>query len=199
MDYLRIPRIYSAGVSSASVPITHAPRFDDVQGILNTSLTGANKWTYRQYRNTGLVVPFLADGDFFTQIVQMPHRKKLGTNVGSFHIHWITTAAATGTVIWDYAWGFYNENGTTPIPDTLPNTGSTTWNITAADRYLPKVMTIIPDIPPPAEEGYSAILLVKVQRNGGTWGNSNEIGIRYVDCHVEVDRFGSVGQFSDTP
>jgi hypothetical protein len=142
-------------------------------------------------------MPFLANGDYFTQIVQMPHKKKLGAALGSLHLHWITTAAATGTVIWDYSWGFYNENGSEPIGDTLPNTGTTTWNITAADQYLPKVRGIIPSIPAPVDETYSAILLVKIARNGGTWGNNNEIGIRYVDCHVPIDRHGSIEEFSD--
>lgn len=182
--------------SLMSASDSYSSRYDDVQGIIGTSLTGANRWTYKEYRNTGLVMPFLADGDYFTQIIQMPHRKKLGEDLGSFHLHWITEDAADGTVIWDYAWGFYNENGTEPIPDTLPNTGSTTWDVTAADQYLPKVKGIIPTIPALVDEGYSAILLVKVARNGGTW-SGNDIGIRYVDVHVPLDRHGSVGEYHD--
>jgi len=176
---------------------TYPVSYDDVQGIVGTALTGANQWTTRQYRNTGLVFPFLANADFFTQIIQMPHRKKLGAPVESVHLHWITTAAVTGTVIWDFNWGFYNENGADPIPDVLPNAGSVTWNISAADQFLPKVDTLISDIPAPVNEEYSAILLVRVARNGGTFGNNNEIGIRYVDAHVPVDRFGSINEFSD--
>jgi hypothetical protein len=185
------------GILFSAKPAELAESFDDAQGILGTSLSGANQWTSRQYRNTGLVIPFLANADYFTQIVQMPHSKKLGSPVASFHLHWITTAAVTGTIIWDWAWGFYNENGTDPIPDTLPNTGQTTWNIAAADQYLPKVTGLINSIPAPTNETYSAILLVRCTRNGGTFGNNNEIGIRYADCHVLKDRVGSENEFYD--
>lgn len=175
----------------------HRVAYDDVQGTVGTALSGAAQYTLRQYRSTGLVLPYLANGDYFTQIVQMPHTKKLGEPVASFHLHWITEAAVTGTIVFDWAWGFYNENGSTPIPATLPNTGQTTLSINATDQYLPKVSSLINNIPAPANEGYSAILLVKVARNGGTFGNNNEIAIRYVDCHVPIDRFGSAQEYHD--
>jgi hypothetical protein len=177
--------------------LAHSPTFDDIQGTVGTALTGAAQYTLKQYRNTGLVLPYMANGDFFTQIIQMPHRKKLGTAVPSVHLHWITELAVTGTIIFDWAWGFYNENGAVPVPNTLPNTGQTTISIAAADQYLPKISGIVSNIPAPTNETYSAILLVKVARNGGTFGNNNEIAIRYVDAHVECDRFGSRQEYTD--
>lgn len=185
------------GAPAIPVGARYGVAYEDVQGIIGTALTGANQWTVRQYRNTGLVMPFLANGDFFTHIIQMPHRKKLGSPIASFHLHWITTAAVDGTVIWEWSWGWYNENGNDIIPDTLPNTGTTTWNITTADQYKFRVKSIINTIPAPVNEGYSSVLLVKCGRNGGTFGNNNEIGIRYVDCHVPLDRFGSIAEYHD--
>ena len=102
-----------------------------------------------------------------------------------------TALSATPWVITDkgvelYGWVIINPNAVTVYVKVFataePEVGTTT------------PLTIIPA---PANEGYSAILLVKVARNGGTFGNNNEIAIRYVDCHVPIDRFGSVQEYHD--
>jgi len=175
-------------------------RYDDIQGKLETALTGITSYTFRQYRSTGLVYPYIANNDIFTYTIQFSHRKKLGSNLGDFHLHWITevdTSVSNGTVLLNYAWGWYNEEGTSPIPAVLPNTGQSTLVVGATDRYYPKLFVLFSNIQPPANETYSSMLYVKVQRVGGTFGNTNEIAIRYVDAHFLANKKGSYNTFYD--
>lgn len=171
------------------------PRYDDqISHPAQTALTGVTQWTLRQIRSTGIVVPHLADADVFSVSVQMPHRKQQGSAIKSFHIHYMPVASANGTIIFDYSWGFFNADSA--IPSTLPNTGSITLTLATTDQYKHKIFTLISDLLV-GSETYSGMLLVKIARNGGTWGASNEIALLSHDCHILIDRLGSVSETSD--
>lgn len=179
--------------------ITGHKYFDDIQGMLQTALSGVTAYTYRQYRNTGMVYPHIAQSDIFSMTYQFSHRKKLGENVESVHIHYIPIASANGDILIEYAWGWYNYEDT--IPDTLPNTGSKIISLVTTDQYKLKITPLIEDITPPAEEDYSSILMVRLTRAtpaGTNWGASNEIALVYLDAHMPVDRYGSYYEYSDT-
>jgi len=167
-------------------------KHDDIQGILQTALVGVTAYTFRQYRNTGIVLPHVAENDVFSFVCQMPHRKLLGSKLDSVHIHYIPVAAADGDILINFAWGWYNIG--TAVPDTLPNTGSKIISIASADQYKSNLSQVIVNLSPPANEQYSSILYVKMTRvtpAGTNWGASNEIAIEYVDAHFVADRLGS--------
>lgn len=174
---------------------------DDIQGVLGTAVAGATSWTPLQYRTTGIVFNGVrqSDKDVFTMVFQMPHRKKLQTPIDSVHLHWITEVAKTGSWNLNYAWGWYDEEGGVAIPATLPNTGTVSVSVAAADQYIPKMTSLIINLAPPTVETYSSILYVKFQLNnvsGGVAGGDYLL-IRYLDAHFEVDRLGSINEASD--
>jgi hypothetical protein len=176
--------------------ITGHKYHDDIQGILQTALTGVTQYTFRQYRNTGMVMPHIARGDVFSMTFQMPHRKYLGSALDSVHLHFIPLAAADGNVIIDFAWGWYNTNSV--VPDVLPYTGSKTIPLVAADQYKQKLATVVVNLAAPASEEYSSVLFVKCTRatTGDTWG-TGELALDYMDAHYLVDRFGSYLEAAD--
>ena len=171
-------------------------RHDDQQGVLGTAVSGATQWTPAQYRNTGIVVNNIQNNDVFTMIFQFTHRRKLQSALDSVHLHWITQLAVTGTLIIDYTWGWYNTAGTAPIPETLPNTGSVTINIAAADQYIPKVTSLITNLTSPTGESGSSLLFCRFIVNGGTYGGTNPICILYVDAHTIVNKQGTVTEIA---
>lgn len=171
------------------------PAHDDMKGIISSALVGATQYTLRQYRTTKIVCPHMANTDVLSFSCQIYHRKKLGTNADSFHLHYIPIASANGTIVFDWAWGWYNIGDI--IPATLPNTGSTTITLATTDQYKYKIDSIITNMTPPTNEGYGSYLLVSITRNGGTWGASNEIAILDSDAHVLVDRTGSYNEYTD--
>lgn len=169
------------------------PRYDDTITLpAQTALVGVTQWTLRQIRTTGIVAPHIADSDIFSVAVQMPHRKQQKVPIKSLHIHYIPVAAVTGNIVLNYEYGFYNGSG--QIPDTLPNTGNVTINLVGSDQYKIKYDAILSNIQVP-NETYSNILLVKVTRASSTY--SGEIALVSYDCHIPVDRLGSVSETSD--
>ncbi len=173
----------------------NSSRHKDSFGFLRTALTGVTSWTDRQYRHTMVVLPHLANGDIASYNVQLNHDKVLQTYADGFHIHFIPLAAVTGTILIDFAWGWYSMDDT--IPDTLPNTGTATLSIDSTDQYKHKLFEIISNMAPPSTEGYSSFILIVIGRNGGTYGNSNEIAILGADIHYITDRNGSINEYTD--
>jgi hypothetical protein len=172
------------------------PAWDDMQGEIQTALTGVTQFTNRQIRTTGIVCPHLATNDIVSYRFQFKHAKKMQTAVGSMHFHVIPVASANGNIKFTYTWGWYNPNDGDVIPDTLPNTGDSGDILLATtDQYKMKLVSIIPSIPVPmAVEKPSSILMVKITRvapTGSDWGASNEIALLYGDIHFQQDGFGS--------
>jgi len=170
--------------------------YDDIQGVIATALTGVTQYTFRQYRTTGMVYPHVANNDIFAMTFQMPHRKKLSSNIASIHIHYIPIASDTGVVTLNTYYGFYNAEAST-IPAILPSVSTTTINITPSDQYVLNYATITLNIAYPNPEGYSSILMSKTTRTDVGDSYSGEIAIVYMDAHIQVDRKGSYNELSD--
>ena len=173
---------------------------DDIQGILQTATAGVTAYTMRQYRNTGIVMPHVAQGDVWAMIFQFSHRKQLETVCDSVHLHYIPIAAANGDIQINYEWGWYNPNDGSIIPDTLPNTGSKVITLSTTDQYKLKISGLINNLQYPDSEDYSSLLFVKCTRvapSGTNWGAINEFAIGYMDAHFSVTRFGSYNEYSD--
>ena len=176
---------------------------DDIQGILGTALVGVTTWTPAQYRSTGIVMNNIQSGDVFSMVFQMPHRKKLGSNLDSVHLHYIPNSSANGNIAFTYSWGWYGHGDT--VPSTLPNTGTTS-NIAllTTDQYKLKLSSLLTNIAHPGTEGYSDILFVKfvaaAPSSGTNWwseGGTNTIAIVYMDAHYITDRNGSLNEATD--
>lgn len=179
--------------------LRHEVAHDDMRGYITTALAGATAFTNRIYRNTGIAFPHIADTDVLAFTSQIYHRKKMGSNADSFHIHYIPIGSANGSIVFNVAWGWYNVNDI--IPDTLPNTTTATLNLVTTDQYKYGIFSVLTNIAPPTNEGYGSFFFCRIARNGGTWApagvNANELCILDADLHVLVDRNGSQYEFSD--
>lgn len=178
------------------------PRHDDMLGVIQSAAAGGTAWTYAALGDTGFLMGQLANNstDIVQLKIQVPHRRKLGSNLDSIHMHVVleTAISATETVVIDqasYVWlnvgdAISASANWTSIPDftyTAPVGGY------PAKTYL--IWSIIQNVAPPPNEGYGGILLVKMRRGNGTY--SGDIGILDIDAHTQVDRFGSLNEASD--
>ena len=171
-------------------------RIDDILGDINTATGGGATWQTLQIRNTGLVKPHIQNGDYFSITLQLPHTRKLGSSIVSYHMHYVPIAAANGTILFDCQWGWFNPGDT--IPDTLPNVvNGVELTLATTDQYKYKIHSFISEVAAPLGEGYGSIFMAKITRNNtGTWGNG-KINVLYVDAHMYVDRNGSINEFTD--
>lgn len=180
------------------------PAHDDIQGVLGTALAGVTTFTPRRLRTTGIVLNHVTSGDVFSMVFQFPHRKKLGTIIDSVHLHYIPVASKDGNVAFTYAWGWYNHGDT--IPNTLPNTGTTSdIALLTTDQYKQKISILTSNMALPAsgDDVYSSILYIvftAAAPAAGTnwWTTGNELAIAYMDAHYVTDRNGSLNETTDS-
>jgi len=177
------------------------PTYDDQQGQYITALTGVTVTTLKQVRTTGIPMYHVTSGDVMGMIFQFSHRKCLGRNLGSIHLHYIPIVAKDGNIAFTYSWEWMSHGGV--IPDTLSNTGTVAdIGLVSADQYKLKYSNLITNLAHPGTENYSDILFVKltaVAPAAGTnwWTTGNEIAIAYMDAHYIIDRNGSLNETSD--
>jgi len=170
----------------------------DSFGQLQTELTGGGQWTPRLIRTTKIVAPHIAKLDVFTYKCQFNHEKKLSTNLDDFHIHLIPIGAVTGgeIIALDYAYGWYTTGNT--FPDTLPNTGTATINLSAGDQYKILIKGLLSDLTFPASEGYSSLLFVQfTRRNDGQDTYAGEFALLDGDAHYQTNHLGSYNTITD--
>jgi len=195
------------------------PRYTDQLGAVASAERGPTAPTTLPWPNAGGAPDFRMeffrhDQDVALSIpVQFPHGRRLGSNLGDFHLHLIpmvnpTTPGVDDNVRFDYAYYWLN-NFTDAMPDrNLWTTGVKNWTVPAAAQYKMYVVDLFSDIAPPASEGYSSILFITFQRSGTNVGDTFNVnstlstqqanlGIASIDAHYLVDRFGSFNEASD--
>ena len=180
------------------------PHHDDMQGIMTTVAGGSALGTLA-IRDTGCtMLSFQNDNDdIAVQVYQFSHRKKLGTNADSLHLHYYLPSApsANQTVIFNWWYTWYNNGGVIPAianwitgsPKILTFTGTEL-------QYSTGLVSIITNLVAPTNEAYSSILRVKVLRNstgGGSDTYDDDLGIDYFDVHYITDRNGSLNEAAD--
>lgn len=183
------------------------PRWDDQQGQVGSVLTGPAVWTMDTYRDTGFTIPCLRhdQDDVVELIFQFKHIKKLQTSI-NLHVHSIPLAATGGNVYWSYKYTWVQAEVIIPA-NTEWSTGNITMPIASNDLYKEKIFTLL-SINPPTVEKYSDILLIKLTRLGSnqldTYSTNKDhgtvqanIGILYFDCHFNVNKLGSLLEFTD--
>ncbi len=180
------------------------PVLDDQQGNVGTALTGNVQWSIAQYRDTGLLVPFLRrdQNDFINLIFQFSHRRQPATSA-VIHAHLLPMAGADGNVYWSWAYFWGLSHNTTVIPAAVGWTaGNTTTPLLGASQYKLGQYGIVTATPAPdATEDTSSVLFMKLSRlgtnildtyqgNAGAGVASENLGVVYVDAHFTADRQG---------
>lgn len=185
-------------------------RIDDMLGSVQAAAAVA-ALTTEQYRDTGFSMPFFRhdQDDALHLTFQFSHRKRLGSNLASVHIHCIpmVSPAAPENVYFGYNYTWQNADGTFPANASWVS-GNSTMTVGISDGFDGRLHSIIADIEPPASEGYSSFLLVTITRLG-TDGNDTydtakvggtaqaNLGLLGIDCHYETNRRGSIEELTD--
>jgi len=190
--------------------VRYQEAYNDSFGVLETAIGGAAQWTIEQYWDTGFLSYKLRhdQNDFFQLKTQFDHTRKLATVLGDMHIHITPLAATPGDIYLSIAYHWHTFGDVIPQIVSWQATNATI-PILAADqfKYLIKPLGVI--INPPASEGYSSSLLMKVTRLGtnllDTYSGSSGDGgtaaanvvLWYMDAHTLQNRFGSIGTATD--
>lgn len=176
--------------------------YDDLQGIVGTAI-GASALGTITIRDANF--PILAfqniNDDVISLQFQMPHSKKLNTNIDSLHVHaYLPIAPTVGdTVIFDYQFVFINNSDITPAVSGW-TVGRSTHTFSGSEpQYSNQKINIVTDIPYPTNEGTSSILLFRAIRDSlgvGSDTYDSDIGILYTDVHIQKNRLGSYNEYN---
>lgn len=183
-------------------------RFDsahnDMWGQIQSAQTGGTAWSIEAITGTTQIVGALRNNssDIVQTTIQVPHSRKLNTNLDSIHIHYVLQAASNlnDTIVFTgkYCWIQPGDIIPASISWTAMSGAGLTLNLGAAKsvRYY-GVHSIETNIPCPASpnEGYGGILLIEITRGNGTYAGN--FGILYIDAHTPIDRAGSYNEISD--
>jgi hypothetical protein len=181
-------------------------------GIIQSAAAGGTAWTFASIgsagggTDTGFLAGLLANNstDIVQLKIQVPHRRKLLSNLDSFHMHVVTELAMTAgqTVIMDqmsYQWirpgdAIAATASWIAIPDftyTAPVGGH------PANTY--HLWSLLSNIAIPAGwsgvEGYGGMILLKIRRGNGT--HTGRVAVLDVDAHTIIDRMGSLNEATD--
>jgi hypothetical protein len=181
--------------------------FDDVRVEPTVRGTGPKAPTYTNYLAGGS-----ASGLYFYLFdnalaasekevnfkLQMPHGKLLNSAI-HLHVHWLptTTGNAGDKVRWGLEYTKANVNATFGAvgayiyADTALSPPSST--PTAHTHYLTEFADISM-----TGDALSTILLCRLFRNSSDAADTfaGDVGLLYIDCHVEFDRFGSDAEYT---
>jgi hypothetical protein len=177
-------------------------KYDDMLGVISSAAGGGTAWNFAALGDTGFLMGKLrTSGDIVQLRIQVPHRRKLGSNLSSIHLHVVLETAINEneTVVLDqmsYVWLKVGD----AIPASASWTSISNFTFTApagghaAQTYL--LWNIATNVAPPSNEGYGGMLLVKIRRTTGTT-YTGELGILDVDAHSPMDRMGSILDHTD--
>jgi len=169
-------------------------RWTDISVPATASLKGVNSKPDYDYTELGLLFPENDTTETVNLVVQMDHRKALGTPI-HFHFHYIQTSAAEPTFICEYR--FYNNGGNVPATWTQLSTADVAEGATkAALPYTSGSLLQVGAfafIDPPADETVSANLEIKMWRDDADV--TGDVLVKYLDTHYQMDTDGSRLEF----
>ena len=176
---------------------------NDMLGKLQSAQTGGTAWTIEAITGTTFIVGALASSNDVVQTtIQVPHTRKLGSNLDSIHIHYAlqgnSTAGNTVTFTGKYVW--VQPGNVIPADASwiaMAGAGLTlTLGTHLAGYYGIHAIQANVACPAGTSEGYGGMLLISITRTAtGTYGA--RLAILDVDAHTIVDRKGSVNEASD--
>ena len=170
--------------------IGDATTWDDFSVPLTRDKQGQSTKPDYDFTNLGLLFPQNDDSEIVYLVVQMPHRKKMNSDV-KLHIHYIQAGAVKPTFKIDYK--FYNNGEIVPGDWTTISTADGNKGIFT---YGSGSMLQIATFPAVSltDELISANLDMKLYRDDNDV--SGDIITKYIDFHFEIDMQGSRSEFS---
>ena len=178
------------------------PAHDDIIGIIDTGIAGANQWLVANFRDTLFPLRFLRNNsnDFFCVNAQSPHWRQQNAPIDSIHIHYVlnTAYAANQTLLFDLYWTWVIPNTTIPALATWNQSLGISVVLDAVNpiaQFTNGIFSLATNIAAPSPDGYGIGILFRIVRGNGTY--SGDLGILNADLHVLRDRSGSQSEFSD--
>jgi hypothetical protein len=174
---------------------------DDMLGEVRSAISGATQWDTGQINDTGFILGWLKNNssDFFQAKIQICHRRYLGQNLDSIHVHYLLESASTlnETILFTGAYVWIKPGSIIPANSgwTALSGAGLTLTLTTQSAYYYGIHLLQTNIAPPVNEGYGGILLIKVTRGNGT--HTGRFGILDCDVHTPINRLGSYNEASD--
>ena len=159
--------------------------WDDFSVPLTRDKQGQSAKPDYDFTNLGLLFPQNDDTEIVYLVMQMQHRKLLGSDI-KLHVHYIQSEATQPTFKVDYK--FYNNGAAVPgswttLSTADGNKGSLPY--TAGDMMQ---KAIFPAISAPANETVSANIDIKFYRDDNDL--TGDSLAKYFDFHYQIDRMG---------
>jgi hypothetical protein len=165
--------------------------WDDFSVPLTRDKQGQNEKPDYDFTNLGLLFPQNTASEIVYLVLQMPHRKRLGSSI-QLHVHYIQSNATQPTFKADYK--FYNNGAAVPGSFTTVSTADGNKGIFTYSSGSIMQIASFPPIVAPDSETVSANLDVKFYRDDNDL--TGDCLAKYLDFHYEIDSFGSAGEFT---
>lgn len=170
-----------------------ATTFDDLSMPAISTKIGANNKPDYDFTNLGLLFPENNESEKVYITQQMSHKKLLDTPI-YFHIHYIQESVDQPIFVAEYR--FYNNGEAVSGSWTTIKTSDLTGNkgvFVYSGGSLSQIGTF-PLISPPVNEKVSANIDLVIYRETGD-GLSGDVLVKFLDCHIQIDSFGSSQQY----
>lgn len=141
--------------------------------------------------NANLSLPYFQGGgstnDYTWFTVQMSHKLALNYDSLYCHVHWATTTADTGSVIWQLEYTYQSINGTYTTGSIISKNSG---NINPAAQWKHQI-TIFPGIV--NNKGISSVIVCRLTRlnNNGRDTYPNNAAFLGFDIHYPINTMGS--------
>lgn len=177
------------------------PQWIDMFGPASQGLAAA-ALTEKAYRDTGFVMQWMVSNqaDALCMAVQLNHNVEQGQQVRC-HLHMIPTGNGAGNLYFSVRYTWTTRGTAIPALSGWTVPTNITHAVALADRYKPQIVSLFTANAPVAQEA-SDFVLVYLSRLGNdpldTYDSGDTDGtaaanmaILGIDCHVQVDKFGS--------
>ena len=140
-----------------------------------------------------------AEGENVYFVVQLPHKYKLGSDIGC-HIHYILAEGNDGDtdekIRFDVTYSWAYINGEFPAATTI-STGEVDVSAKVDDtHYLAEMTTDLDEDNAGGSDGVSSMILCSLTRIGGlTDDYAHEVMVTEIDFHIEIDGLGSKTEY----
>ena len=175
------------------------PRHDDIFADIRSPTSGGTAWTVAGINDTSFQIGWLANNstDMFQLTIQCTHKRRMGSNLDSIHLHYILESSATSgqTIIWTPTYTWVKPGDVIPANASWTSLGTVTQTLGTTSAFYYGLFNFGTNIAPPAGESYGSMILFKVTRGNGT--HTGRIGVLDCDAHSLMDRFGSVNEVTD--
>ena len=165
-----------------------ATTWDDLVVPLTTTRIGANNKPDFDFDEIAYMFPQNNTSEILYFVVQMPHRRKIGSNIHP-HVHYRQATSDVPVFKLDYKWFNIGSSEPTTWNTYIMDQPLVSWTDSSTHQLNTGALMI-----DGSSYGLSSMMLCKLYRDDNIV--TGDVAVWQFDIHIEIDSFGSNEEFS---